>query len=108
MTEAHADKWKAMKKKSFFRITPDTDFLRQHFIRANYSTYLVLHPLFKKHPSPIRHGWELVDGYCRPVRHTRPALPAHLPTLCLETAEKVRKTNMRRARRRKRRRFRAK
>jgi len=48
----------------------------------------VLHPLIKKHPSPIGHGWELVDGNCRPVRYTHPALPAHLPTLCLETAEK--------------------
>jgi len=82
MAEACADKWNAMKKKSFLRIPPDADCLRQHFIHANYSTYLVLHPLLKKHSSPIGHG------YCRPVRHTRPALPAHLPTLCLETAEK--------------------
>ena len=41
-----------------------------------------------KHPSPNGHGWELVDGNCRPVRRTRPALPAHPPTLRLETAEK--------------------
>jgi len=27
-------------------------------------------------------------GYCRPIRHTRPAFPAHLPTLLLEKAEK--------------------
>jgi len=46
---------------------------------------LNLHPL---HPSPIGHGWELVDGYCHLVRHTHPALPAHLPTLRLEIAEK--------------------
>jgi len=85
MAEACADKWKAMKKKSFLRILPDTDCLHQHFIRENYSAYLVLHPLLKKHPSPIGHGWELVD---RPVRHTCPALPAHLPALHLETAEK--------------------
>jgi len=44
-----------------------------------------------KHPSSIDHGWELVDGNCRPVRHTHPALPAHLPTLRLETAEKSEK-----------------
>jgi len=48
----------------------------------------VLHPLLKKHPSPIGHGWELVDGYCCSVRHTCPALPANLPTLHLDTAEK--------------------
>ncbi len=38
------------------------------------------HPSLKHHPSPLRHGWELMDGHCRPVRHTRPAFPAHLPT----------------------------
>jgi len=27
-----------------------------------------------------KHTSELVDGYCRPIRHTHPALPAHLPT----------------------------
>ena len=30
-------------------------------------------------PSPLGHGWELASGRCRPVRHTRPALPTHLP-----------------------------
>ena len=60
MAEVCADKWKAMKKKPFLRIPPDADYLRQHFIRANYLIYLVLHPLLKKHPSPIGHGWELV------------------------------------------------
>ncbi len=38
------------------------------------------HPSLKHHPSPLGHGWELVDGRCRPVRHTRTALPTHLPT----------------------------
>jgi len=80
MAEVHVDKWKVMKKKFFLRIPPHTDCLCQHFIRASYVTYLVLHPLLKKHLSPIGPGWELVDGYCHPVRHTRPALPAHLPT----------------------------
>ena len=75
-------KWKAMKKESFLLIPPDTDSLRQQFIQANYLTHLVLHPLLKKHPSPIGHGWELMDGNCCPVRHhTYPALPTHLPTL---------------------------
>ncbi|KAK7067273.1 hypothetical protein SK128_008934 [Halocaridina rubra] len=27
----------------------------------------------------IGHCWELVDGCCRTVRHTQPALPKHLP-----------------------------
>ena len=44
--------------------------------------------MLKRHPSPIGHGWELVDGNCLPVRNTHPALPAHLPALRLETVEK--------------------
>ena len=47
--------------------------------RANYLAYLVRHPTLKGHPLPLGHGWELVGGRCRPVRHTRPALPTHLP-----------------------------
>ena len=68
-----------MKKKTFIRLPPDADSLRQHCLRANYLAYLVRHPTLKHHPSPLGHGWELVGGHCRPVRHTRPALPIHLP-----------------------------
>ncbi len=42
-------------------------------------SYLARHPTLRTHPSPIGRGWELIDGRCRPVRHTRPALPIHLP-----------------------------
>ena len=79
MAEARATKWKSMKNKSFIRLPPDADSLRQHCLRSNYLAYLVRHPSLKQHPSPIGHGWELVGGRCRPVRHTRPALPIHLP-----------------------------
>lgn len=79
MAEARAAKWRSMKNKSFIRLPPDADSLRQHCLRANYLVYLVCHPSLKHHPSPIGHGWELVGGHCRPVRHTRPALPLHLP-----------------------------
>ncbi|KAK1902008.1 U3 small nucleolar RNA-associated protein 10 [Dissostichus eleginoides] len=79
MAEARAAKWRTIKKKSFIRLPPDADSLRQHCLRANYLAYLVRHPSLKHHPSPIGHGWELVGGCCRPVRHTRPALPMHLP-----------------------------
>ncbi len=41
--------------------------------------YLVHHPCLKCHPSPLGHGWKLVGGRCRPVCHTRSALPMHLP-----------------------------
>jgi hypothetical protein len=79
MAEARSAKWRSMKKKSFIRLPPDADSLHQHCLRANYLAYLVRHPSLKCHPSPLGHGWELVGGRCRPVRHTRPALPAHLP-----------------------------
>ena len=58
MAEARAIKWKSMKSKEGF---------------------LVKNPSLKHHASPIGHGWELLDGHCRPVRHTKPALPMHLP-----------------------------
>ena len=79
MAEARAMKWNTLKNKSFIRLHPDAYSLRQHCLRANYLAYLVHHPSMKHHPSPLGHGWELVDGRCRPVRHTRPALPTHLP-----------------------------
>ena len=53
--------------------------MHQHCLRTNYLAYLVRHPSLKSHPSPLGHGWEMVGGCCRPVRHTRAALPMHLP-----------------------------
>ncbi len=79
MPEARAAKWKTMKNKSFIRLPPDADSLRQHCLRANYLAYLVHHPYLKHHSSPLGHGWQLVGGRCRPVRHTRLALPTNLP-----------------------------
>ena len=84
MAEARAAKWKTLKSKSFARLPPDEDSLRQHCLRANYLAYLVRHPTIKQHPSPLEHGWVLIDGHCRPVRHTLPALPTHLPVIQIE------------------------
>ena len=77
--ESRAAKWKTLKNKSFVRLPPDADSLRQHCLRENY-LYLIRHPLKQQYPSPLGHGWELMGGHCRPVRYTRPALPTHLPT----------------------------
>ena len=68
-----------MKNKPFIRFLSDADSLRQHCLRANYSAYLMCHPSLKPHISPLGPGWEPVGGPSRPVRHTRPALPTHLP-----------------------------
>jgi len=75
MAEACAVKWKIMKKKHFIQLPPDEDSLRQHCLRVNY---LVRHHSLKNHPSPLGHGWELVNGRCRPVRHVR-LLPINIP-----------------------------
>ena len=39
MAETRAAKWKRMKKKSFIRLPPDADSLRQYCLRANYLVY---------------------------------------------------------------------
>ena len=36
-------------------------------------------PVPEAPPSPLGQGWALMGGPCRPVRHTRPVLPTHLP-----------------------------
>ena len=76
--QARATKWKSLKKKSLMRLLPDDGSLEQHIKRANFLAYIQHHPDLRRHPSPIGHGWELVNGYCRPVRHTKPALPSLL------------------------------
>ncbi|MES9882370.1 MAG: hypothetical protein ABW185_15975 [Sedimenticola sp.] len=75
---ARAAKWKRDKKKTLMRLPPDDDSLHQHIARANYLAYIQRHPDLRSHPSPIGHGWELVNGRCKPVRHTQPALPIAL------------------------------
>lgn len=44
------------------------------------------HPSLKHHLSPVGHDWELVDGRCRLVRRTQPALPKYLPASYLAEA----------------------
>ena len=61
------------------RLPPELDSLKQHIMPANYLAYIQRHPDEKEHPSPIGHGWELVNGRCKPVRHTEHSLPATLP-----------------------------
>ena len=61
------------------RLLPDDDSLEQHIECANFLAHIQRHPDLRRHPSPIGHGWELVNGYCRPVRHTKPALLSSFP-----------------------------
>ena len=47
-------------------------------IIVNHLSYIQLQPELYNHPSPIGHGWMLVDGRFRPVRKRLPALPNNL------------------------------
>ena len=78
LNQARATKWRSFKKKSLMFLIPDDDSLEQHIKRANFLAYIQHHPDLRRHPSPIGHGWELVNGYCRPVHHTKPVLPCSL------------------------------
>ena len=73
--QARTSKWHMLKKKSTMRLPPDDDSLGLHLERTNYLSYCQLHYDLREHPSPIGHGWEIINGKCRPVRHTLPALP---------------------------------
>ncbi|KAJ8365531.1 hypothetical protein SKAU_G00143620 [Synaphobranchus kaupii] len=76
--QARASKWHKLKTKSTIPLPLDDDSLNLHIERANFIAYCQLHYNLFEHPSPIGHGWELVNGKCRPVRHTLPALPQQL------------------------------
>ena len=67
--EAKSVKWKSMKKKSTLRLCPDDDTLDHYCEPANYLSHIQLHSEVYNHPSPIGHGWMLVDGRCHPVRN---------------------------------------
>ena len=72
--KARASKWKKLKKKSMTRLPPDEDTLNHHLDRTNYLAYCLKHFELVEHPPPIRHGWEMVNGRCRPIRHTALAI----------------------------------
>ena len=80
--QARASKWHKLKRKSTICLPPDDDSLNLHVERTNYIAYCQLHYNLPEHPSPIGHGWELMNGKCRPVRHSPPLAPA-AHTSCL-------------------------
>ena len=83
LADVRAAKWRAQKKKSTVRLVPDSDSLRPHLERANYLAYLQRNYTLQSHPSPIGHGWHLVNGMCLPIRSTQPPLP---PSISLPSA----------------------
>ena len=77
--DARAVKWRSQKKKSTLRLVPDLDSLRPHLERANYLAYVQKHYQLQSHPSPIGHGWHLVNGLCLLVCSTQPPLLLSIP-----------------------------
>ena len=75
MTESRANKWRGQKDKSFCRLPPDEDSLRQKLKRANYTAYLALNPKLKEHPDPVGNGWLVENSLCRPKKYLNPPLP---------------------------------
>ena len=77
---ARAVKWRKQKKKNSMYLPPDKDSLQHHLERTNYITYCQRNFQLTNHPSPLNHGWELLNGKCRPVRYKHPALPMLVQT----------------------------
>jgi len=73
-TEARAVKWKNLKNKTTMHLPPDQDSLMMDIVGANYLAFIQKKFLRKVHPSPLTHGWHLVNGRCLPVQYSKPAL----------------------------------
>ena len=78
LAELWTAKWRDQKKKSTSRLPPDSDCLQLHFKQGNYLSFLQKHPTLQSHPSPLGHGWQLVDSLCLPARNDLPALPSSI------------------------------
>ena len=90
LNQAHATKWKGLKEKSLMRLLPDDDSLEQHIKRANFLAYIQHHhPDLRRHPSPIGHGWELVNGYCRTVRAPHKTCPSEFASSFTNTTGSI-------------------
>ena len=74
--EARASKWCKMNKKRTSRLPPDEDSLNQHLERSKFISYYQLNCQLIEQPITVGHGWDIINGKCRPVRHTCAALPS--------------------------------
>ena len=52
-------------------LPPDNDSLNLQKLCANYLAYVQRHAELRNHPSPIGHGWEMMNGHSKPVRYTK-------------------------------------
>ncbi|KAG1672408.1 RNA-directed DNA polymerase from mobile element jockey [Nymphon striatum] len=71
---ARAVKWRSQPKKNTMYLPPDDDSMHHHLVRVNYVTYCQKHYELRTYPCPFGNGWALINGKCRPVRHSRPVL----------------------------------
>ena len=77
--EARALKWNNMKKKSTQKIPPDRQSHDSKVKGANYQVY-ILHRYDKPEapPTPLEHGWELVEGKSQPLQYISAPLPKNI------------------------------
>ena len=61
------------------RLPPDKDSLNAHLDRVNNLAFCQKNYMLRIHPSPIGHGWHMIDGKCRPVQYSSEPLPADIP-----------------------------
>ena len=77
-----AQKWKNMrnrKAKPFARIWPDVDLSFHRNERVMYYAHVLL--IFQNWASPIcpiNHGYQLLNGLCMPIMHSKSSLPDEL------------------------------
>ena len=55
-------------------LPPDKYSLHFHLMRVKYITFCLKNIDLKVHPCPLDNGWALINGKCRPIRHSHPAL----------------------------------
>ena len=77
--EARALKWNKMKKSRHKEFLQTVSHTILKVKRANYQVY-ILHRYDKPEapPTPLEHGWELVEGKCQPLRYISAPLPKNI------------------------------
>ena len=70
-----AAKWCTLEKKNTLQLPPDKDSLYHCLCRTNYLVFCQKHFRLSEHPSATSHGWLLINGRCRPIRHQVSSLP---------------------------------
>ena len=83
-------RWNTMKKKCTQRLPPDKDSHQLRSKRVNYQSYIYLsYSKPDPPPSPLAHGWQVIDGKCIPIQHSKPQMPDDLFVKPCESEDEV-------------------